>query len=415
MSKIINYLSQWRYDRIFWLAFVIKAFVLLIAVASFAIIPMPKMVEHTFNKDFLTGFYQYDAANFRAICITGYTLPYVAYPESLKLFSFLPGVAITDCIARVAKSVVNLDNWGGVIVSILFFPLFCISIKYYLDTLNISLDKKWYLFWFINLFPTAFFLHLNYTEVYFLTGLLFAMGAAKKGRWDIVLYAGIFISLFRTTSIPLGIIFALWFIYDTIKYNTSLNTTQLITKIVKFLPLFSLFGLGSLLTFAYYYIQYNNFFLYLDSEKIYFERDSYTVGFNEITNLFKGSYKSWADYYDTIRWSSLTQDTGFYFYTKQFRNFFYAWSPFIYFSVGLLILLLYKKFIDILISISVVVTGAASGINSLNRYVFHAIPVAVIIGSFYYKLKFVRFIILFISLCLFCLFMILHMRTYWVA
>ena len=372
---------------------------------------MPREVGHPYPNNFLTGFYQFDAANFRTICTTGYLMPWLQYPESIKLFSFLPGVAITDCIGYIAKSVINLDLWGGVIVTILFFPLFCISIKYFLDTLNITTNQKWYIFFFINFFPTAFFLHLNYTEVYFLTGLLFAMGAANRGHWNYVLLAGVFMSFFRITSLPLGVVFGIWYLYQSYQQK-KLHNHKTWPQILAYLPLFSLFATGSLLTFSFYQLQFNDFFLYLRSEKLYFLRESHIQGFIEVKDYFTNNYRAWTDFFN---WDSFNQQTGFYFYNKTFRDFFYVFCPVVFYIIGLAYLTFKKQILNVFISLAVVLTAAASGINSMNRYVLHALPILIAFSLVFYQYKFIRYFVLIVSFLLFNLFLILHMRTYWVA
>lgn len=200
--------------------------------------------------------------------------------------------------------------------------------------------------------------------------------------------------------------FALWFVVDSIRSKT--KWIQIVAKI----PLFALFGTGALLTFLYFYIQYGHFWLFFEAQREYFSRGDQFYGWTEIKALWNGNY---ATYWDTVNWTSMIQQTGFSFYTKEFRDLFYTVLPLLYFAVGTVALAIKKRFFDVLISLAVVVPAAMSGLNSVNRYVLHALPILLIFGTASWKMSWLRYVILVVCFALFGLFMVLHMRQFWVA
>lgn len=146
-------------------------------------------------EDVLGLWNQWDTKHYLAIAENGYLPP--REPFNLVFPPFLPG------LIRAGSALTGSIQSAGVVVATLisFLPGLLL---FQLARLDLGDEDAFRAALLLLLFPTGFFLHLVYTESLFLTLVLGAFLAARKGRWRTVAALGVLAGLTRINAFVLA-------------------------------------------------------------------------------------------------------------------------------------------------------------------------------------------------------------------
>jgi hypothetical protein len=362
----------------------------------------------------LYSFYQWDAINYKYICDDGYfSLFSNNYIEAVKNTSYLPGLPFLNCVLKPFPAVIDMSLYGPMIINFVFWLLTVFSLRYYLEGYITDEKQRKYMLMFYFTFPFAFFFHLNYTEAVFLPLSLFALRFTEQRDWARSALMGFFASFVRVTSLPLGFLMMLRFFYLELK-----DHKQTLVKIIDYPKLlikllsFSAYSIGVIMTFIYFHIKYGNFWLFFESQKLYFGRNTTLESFwKSIRQLFGQADIYWYSF-DFIKqtgenWSYLYNQHTIYWIL-------YAYPVFII-LLGSILLIKNKKFFEFLLSWSLLIVPILSDSNSISRYILQSFPFILVIAQELFRFKILSKIVLFIHLLLFCIVFVLHTRGYWIG
>jgi hypothetical protein len=362
----------------------------------------------------LYAFYQWDGINYKYICDDGYfSLFSNNYIEAVKNTSYLPGVPFLNCVLKPFPAVIDMSFYGPIIVNFVFWLLTVFAMKYYLEGYITDEKQRRFMLIFYFTFPFAFFFHLNYTEAVFLPLSLFALRFVEERDWARSALMGFLASFVRVTALPLGLLLMLRFFYLEIRdYKTTLTKwtdyPKLLTKLLSFVA----YSAGVVMTFVYFQIKYGNFWLFFESQRLYFGRQSSIDNlWRSIQQLFGQSEIYWYSF-DFIKktgenWSLLYNQHSIYWMLYGY--------PVIIILIGSILLLKNKKFFEFILSWGLLLLPIFSDSNSVSRYVLQSFPFILIIAQELFKYKILSKIIICFHLLFFCIVLILHTRGYWIG
>lgn len=278
------------------------------------------------------------------------------YPILIKIFNF----------------VINDFSISAIIVSIVFS--FLASIMLFELTL-LDFEKKIALFavWFLNIFPTSYFLQASYTESLFLT---LSMATVYLFRKKFYIHSGIFGMLASLTRIN-GILLLPVLLMET-------------KSIKKSLVSFIMLPLGILF---YLIINYLTF-----SDPLYFRKPL-------ATNWHKQLQWPWISIQSTINYLPPINHPGFYINFSEL-----AFVAFSLFS-GLYIFLKIRKSYGVYILINFLFFSSSGYIMSTPRYVLVLFPLFIMMGKI--KNKIILTIISLLSIILLIYYTNFYIRGQW--
>lgn len=371
--------------------------------------------------DYVSIFYNQDGSNYQDICIGGYQKKYITEPrEVLMYMAFLPALPLLICSIEWYPASIDMVWYSGIIVNLIFWILLVLALKYYLDKYYTRQSQKLYILFFFCLFPTSFFLQLNYTEVLFLPLSFFIWRMIDDGKVRASSLLGFLLGFVRITAIPFG--FLMW-----VKY--SINTLKLYqqkklfdrTKYIVDSLSFSLYSFGSLLTFAFFKFEYGNFNLFFESQKIYYGRETNFATFiKTILDVFGLSSLHWVEKYRTFYWdyfdfSKQIINTGFTFYDRTFRQINLYTLPFVFAVVASLLLWKKNRKFELFYSWVMWLVPMMSDSNSINRYILQSFPFIFVVAESCFDNKYLRIPTLIMITLLYFLYFILHAYGFWIA
>jgi hypothetical protein len=399
--------DNWSIESVFRWSIWIKLSVFILIVVSFWIVPQTQEAHITSPSKFLSGYYQYDGSQFREICQFGYLDPSQPYPQNIQNFAFFPGEAWVNCAGRAFHSVIALNEWGAVIANSVLFVVLGMCLKLFLDTQYADIKLKKYLWLSFFFFPMSMFLHLNYSEIGFLIGTFLTFYFLEKQQWGSIAITGLISGFFRITALPLGLLGWLRLTYQYLTKKIAMTLAQYLIRSLAFAS----YGVGTVVTFGYYYWTYGDFWMYFRAQQTLFGRADYN-------NFFS---RTWSDitglktYWDTLDWSHMIDQTGFTFYTASFRYWAYLAIPLVIFVIGLVYLIVRKRYYWALVSLLFYLAPMITSTNSINRYLLQSFPILFALFEIAYFNKYVRWVVMALWIVLFGLFLSLHMRGFWVA
>jgi hypothetical protein len=403
--------KRWTLESVIKNTLFLKIGLIVVTICSFFIIPLPQEFKQFYRHDILYGFYSFDGANYKNICQNGYLNTYEPFPGSIRYFAFLPGLPVLNCVGGAFRSIFDLQLYGPILINLFLFVWLAVSLKWYLELYYKDIAKLKYIWWTFLFFPTSFFIHLNYTETAFLALTFTAMRLFEEGKIIRSSVAGLFLGLFRITAIPIGAL--LWLRYCYVSFR-SYQATKLfsVSKFIKESASFTLYGVGTLITFIYYQLQYNDFWLFFKSQSEFYGRQN---GFLENYVRIVDDVGGAKTYWDSQDWSSLISQTGFDLYTRDFRLWALTIAPFIIVGIGTIILLVQRRWFWLSFSLLLWAIPLYSSTNSVNRYLLQSFPFILVISELAYKNVITRVALLTFYILWFIIFLSLHMRGFWIG
>jgi hypothetical protein len=422
-------MKAWSIKQIFLGSLALKIALVVFSTIAFILIPLPTQYQQEYGGNAnLFAFYVYDGSNYLHICNNGYIDDNEPLPERIRYVSFLPGLPILNCAGRYVKSVINTRYYGPVIINLLFFLILCFSLKFYLDD-EYKDDEglKRYIALTYLFFPFAFFFHLNYTEVIFISLSFIAFNLARRHKLYSTGVAGFLMGFIRITSIPLGFFVWLKYVLDsqknTITSDVATKNLSLFQKIRSSLIILP-FGLGALFTFIFYQIRYQHFFYYFESQRDFYGRNSGSNWFTTLIDSLAGKPGFYdtpnVDAYEIVKgtfgWGSFISQTGFYFYDNAFRLGFLLWFPFAIAIIGSIFLIMKRRWFDLAFSWSMwIIPMLSANTASIDRYLLQSFPFIFVISEMAYRNKFTRYALIVIYCVLFALGYLLHSHGFWIG
>ena len=189
LIRVASWLPHDDWIVIGW-AFATKVLLILFGVASYQAYEDEKV---PFGRPWLELWKQWDAAHFLRLAEFGYTAAdkfkawfYPLYPWCVRFCSYLCGDYL------LASFLVSAVALFFVVVMLRRLAVFEWNAK-------IGLRSTW----FFLIFPTAFYLHIGYTESLFLAFTIGAIFAARKERWWLAGLLGAFAWMTRANGIVL--------------------------------------------------------------------------------------------------------------------------------------------------------------------------------------------------------------------
>jgi hypothetical protein len=405
-------------------AILFKLLLVLVFGVVFAIKPHYQGQLGNKPNSFLYAFYSQDGNNYQAICTDGYQKKYVPNErEAIMYMAFLPGLPIVLCAFQWFPGSVDMVWYGGVVANLLLWILFVVALKYLLDGYYNNEKKKYYILLFFSIFPTSFFLQLNYTETLFLPLSFFIWRLIDENKIRAASLLGFLLSFVRITAIPFGFVMWLKYTYNTFRTNRSLplRAIFLTKKYILDSLSFATYGFGALLTFAYFKLEYNNFGLFFKSQKDYYARDT---GFDSAAKTFFDvlglSEYHWVEsyrmyYWDNFDFTQQISNTGFYFYDKVFRQLNLYTLPFLFAILASLLLIKKKRYFELFYSWVLWLVPMVSDSNSINRYLLQSFPFLIVVAEASFDNKKMRIPVLVVCFLLYMLYFLLHAYGFWIA
>ena len=370
---------------------------------------------------YLFVFYNQDGSNYQDICANGYQKKYVVeQKETIKYMAFLPALPIATCSLLWYPASFDMVWYAGVVVNFLLWLLFVVSIKYYLDRYYKDNAQKLYIISFFVLFPTSFFLQLNYTETIFIPLSFFIWRLVDENKIRRASLLGFILGFVRITAIPFAILMWLRYTINLIKHKKEKTLEQVFFTYRYLLDSLSflLYGFGSILTFAYFKYEFGDWNLFFKSQKEFYGREtsiaSFKTSIKEILALFNPNWQS-TSYWDTFDFTKELQNTRFYFYDQTFRQINLYTLPFIFALFASVLLLKKKKYFELFYCWAIWLVPILSSSNSINRYIVQSFPFIIVTAEYFYANKFLRVFGLIICTLLYVLYFILHAYGFWVA
>jgi hypothetical protein len=370
---------------------------------------------------YLFAFYTQDGNNYQDICTNGYQRKYITEPkETIKYLAFLPGLSIALCTLQWFPGSIDMVWYGGVVINFLLWILFVVSIKYFLDKYYKDNAQKLYIISFFVLFPTSFFLQLNYTETIFipLSFFIWRMVDENKIRQSSIL--GFLLGFVRITAIPFAVLMWLKYTIKLIK-NKKEKTLEQVFFTYKYLLdslSFLLYGFGSVLTFAYYKYEFGDWGLFFKSQKDFYGRSTNVQSFIlSLKDIFAFFNPNWVEisYWDTYDFTRELQNTGFYFYDQTFRQINLYTLPFVFAILASLLLIKKKRYFELFYCWVIWLVPILSSSNSINRYIIQSFPFIIVTAEVVYSNKYLRFPVLIFIAFFYLLYAILHAYGFWIA
>jgi hypothetical protein len=367
------------------------------------------------------AFYNQDGTIYQDICAGGYQKKYIVESkESTMYMAFLPALPLAICALQWYPASIDMTWYGGVVVNFLLWILFVVSIKYFLDKYYQDKFQILYIIGFFVLFPTSFFLQLNYTETIFLPLSLFIWRMIDENKVRRASLLGFLLGFVRITAIPFGIMMWLKYTVNLIK-NRKEKTLEQVFFTYKYLLdslSFLLYGFGSILTFAYFKYEFGDWGLFFKSQKDYYGRETNWNSFMiSIKDMFAFFNPNWVEisYWDNYDFSKQLQNTGFYFYDQMFRQINLYTLPMVFAILASLLLIKKKRYYELLYCWAMWLVPILSSSNSVNRYLIQSFPFLIVTAEAAYGNKYLRYPVLIIISMLYLLYFILHAYGFWIA
>jgi hypothetical protein len=370
---------------------------------------------------YLFAFYNQDGLVYNDICTNGYQNKSLYQPtDSIKYMAFLPGLPIAICSLQWYPASIEMVWYSGIILNFILWLLFVFSIKYFLDKYYENNNEKLFIISFFVLFPTSFFLHLNYTESIFLPLSFFIWRMVDENKIRGASILGFFMGFVNIIAIPFG--FLMWIKYTinliNNKKESSLKQIFLTYKYAFDSLSFALFSFGSLLTFAYFKFKFGEWGLFFRSQKEFYGKETSFKSFiNSLKDIFAVFNPNWYEfsYWDTYDFTKELQNTGFYFYDNTFRRINFYTLPMIFAILASLLLIKKKRFFELFYCWVIWLVPIFSSSNSINRYIIQSFPFIIVTAEVVYSNKYLRFPILALITIFYLLYSILHVYGFWVA
>lgn len=405
-------------------AILFKLIIVVIFGAIFAVKPLYQGQIGNKPNAFLYAFYSQDGNNYQAICSEGYMKKYIIDDrESVMYFAFLPALPLVLCAFQWYPGSIDMVWYGGVVANLLLWIMFVVSLKYFLDRYYNDNAKKYYILLFFAVFPTSFFLQLNYTETIFLPLSFFIWRMIDDNKIRASALLGFLLGFVRITAIPFGFMMWLKYTFNTYQNNKSTPLQKLFwtRKYILDSLSFALYGFGALLTFAYYKYEFGNFGLFAKSQKDYYGRETdLATAVKTLLDVTGLSQYHWIEGYRTYYWdnfdfSQQLSNTGFYFYDKVFRQLNLYTLPFVFAILASLLLIKKRRYFELLYCWVLWGVPMISDSNSINRYIIQSFPFVIVVAESCFDNKYLRYPVLLVCFLLYMLYFVLHAYGFWIA
>lgn len=241
-------------------------------------------------------------------------------------------------LIKLSNLIFNNFNFSAIFVSV-FFSFIASLTLYELVLLDFQKRVALLAVWFMNIFPTAYFLQSGYTESLFLTTSICSIYFYRKGSY---LLSGIFGLLSTATRINGLLLLPLMFLEKKINKKS--------------FPAFLITPIGFFIYLSINYINFGNFF--------YFIKPLYS-------NWFKKLDWPWVGLNNLLNITSLID----YVYFSELLAVLFI------FLAGLLVLLKIRKSYGIYILLNLILILSTSFILSTPRYALSLFPVYILFGQ----------------------------------
>lgn len=350
----------------------------------------------------------WDTENYKNIAYNGYILDSLSFPESIKLGAFYPGLAILFYICNILKlpALIYFFNFFTYILFSYIFYRF-ISTKWNKGLQNVDLNN--FLFCSFCLFPFSAFLHFNYTEIYFLTGAIWALDLIlSKKIWKSQIPA-IIIGFFRPTALPFG--FLAWLLYsiETFKNRINFNLKKYILESFGFIS----YGIGTISLYIFDQLRYGNWKLFYDSQQFVYKKQSNLDFFNQIASEVMGNVEMW--YNKNDKYTDLISEFKFNFYDRDFNLAFLIWFPFVVAFIGSIVLIYQKKYYWVIFSWGLLIPTLLSNTVSFNRYLLTSFPLILAFNELFSRYKGSQYWLYMMYSIFFMIAIILFTHGFWVG